>query len=170
MKWNGSTKWLLPGWRFWKTLASRLRVYGRKLRRPNFLEELTRKRLLARGFRIRALRVCIVLAFSCKRAKTIMTIEIRYVWTRSFFEKGGKNHRFSKISGYVWTGPHTKCARCLMQPLLVTSIVLWNDFCIFTVMDLPTRKINYWKFDRRLPRQSKEFWNSAQGSLLHSRF
>ena len=31
-----------------KTPASRLRVYGRKLRRPNFLEELARKRLLRR--------------------------------------------------------------------------------------------------------------------------
>ena len=107
----------------------------------------------ARGLRIRRLMIHRVLTSitcthrlsvlsSCKRTKTIMTIEIHHVWTRSFFWKGRKNHRFSKISGYVWTGPHTKCDRCLMQPLLITSIFLSNDFCIFTVMDLPTRKIN----------------------------
>ena len=113
-----------------------------------------------------ALRACIVLAFSCKRAKTIMTIEIHYVWTRSFFWKGKRNHRFSKISGYVWTGPHTKCDRCLMQPLLITSIFLPNDLCIFTVMDFPTRKVNYWKFDRDYHVNQRNFETGIECSVL----
>ena len=38
----------------------------------------------------------IVLAFSCKRAKTIMTIEIHYVCTRSFFLKREEKSPFFK--------------------------------------------------------------------------
>ena len=131
----------------------------------------------ARGLRIRRLMIHRVLTsitcthrfsvlISCKRTKTIMTIEIHYVWTRSFFWKGRKNHRFSKISGYVWTGPHTKCDRCLMQPLLITSIFLSNDFCIFTVMDLPTRKINYWKFDLDYHLNQRNFETGKGCSVL----
>lgn len=39
-----------------------------------------------------------VSAFSCGQAKAI---RIRDVWTRIFFENGGENCPFSKISGYV---------------------------------------------------------------------
>ena len=42
------------------------------------------------------------LAFTYGRAKTIRT---RYVWTRIFLENERKKISFSKISGYLWTGP-----------------------------------------------------------------
>ena len=42
------------------------------------------------------------LAFSYGRAKTIRT---RYVWTRIFLKNEGGKISFSKISGYLWTGP-----------------------------------------------------------------
>ena len=44
--------------------------------------------------------IYIILAFSCGRAKTI---RIRYVWMRIFLKT--EKYTFSKISGYVWTGP-----------------------------------------------------------------
>ena len=50
-------------------------------------------------------RISIVLAFSCERVKTT---RIRYVWMRifSFQKRRKKKSPFSKISGYLWTGPY----------------------------------------------------------------
>ena len=52
--------------------------------------------------------VSIVPTFSCGQAKAI---RIRYVWTRIFFENGGKNCPFPKISGYVSTRPKNHRSR-----------------------------------------------------------
>ena len=56
-------------------------------------------RMLCKG----CYRISIVLAFLRERAKTI---QIRYVWTPPFFERRKKSP-FSKISGYVFTGPNS---------------------------------------------------------------
>lgn len=54
-----------------------------------------------------------VLSYSCGRAKYI---RICYVWRVYFFESGGKNSPFSRISGYILAGTNVTIALHLIKP------------------------------------------------------
>ena len=76
-------------------------------------------------------RISIALAFSCGRAKTI---QIRYVWTPFFFEQRKKSP-FSKISGYVLTGPNSSITFGIVSYAFVPlfnerSFWNWSAVCI----------------------------------------
>ena len=55
----------------------------------------------------------IVLSYSCGQAKYI---RICYVWRVYFFESGGKNSPFSRISGYILAGTKVTIALHLIKP------------------------------------------------------
>jgi len=83
-----------PEWRFLKTLASRLRVGGRKRKFSNMMMSyiiilLLALRMLCEG----CYGISIVSAFSGGRAKKF---PVRYVWTWIFSDTEEKNIRFQK--------------------------------------------------------------------------
>ena len=57
-------------------------------------------------------RNSIVLSYSCGQAKYI---RICYVWRVYFFESGGKNSPFSRISGYILAGTKVTIALYLIK-------------------------------------------------------
>ena len=90
---------------------------GRK-RRFSKYDDVIRHILLAQRMLLKACyRIYIILAFSCVRAKTI---QIRYVWMFIFWKT--EKCPFSKIPGYVWTGPkynmtqRKSCLTCQRKP------------------------------------------------------
>ena len=109
---NGHRKW-----RFLKTPAFCLHVDGRK-RRFSKYDDVIRHILLAQRMLLKACyRIYIILTFSCVWAKTI---QIRYVWMFIFLKT--EKSPFSKIPGYVWTGPkynmtqRKSCLTCQRKP------------------------------------------------------
>ena len=74
-------------------LASHLRVDGRKQRCSKAKIHVLASHMLFKG----CYDFSIVLAFSCEHAKTS---QIRYMWTRIFFENGEKISVSTNIGGY----------------------------------------------------------------------
>lgn len=100
-----------------KTPAFRLHVDGRKRRFFEY-DDVIRHILLAFRMLLKGCyRIYIILAFSWVRAKTI---RIRFVWMHIFLKT--EKSSFSKIPGYVWTGPKYNmtqrklCLTCQRKP------------------------------------------------------
>ena len=104
-------------WRFLKTPAFWLHVDARKRRFSKYDDVIRHIRLAQRMLLKACYRIYIILALSCVRAKTI---QIRYVWMFIFLKT--EKSPFSKIPGYVWTGPKYNmtqrklCLTCQRKP------------------------------------------------------
>lgn len=156
-----------------KTPAFRLHVDGRKRRFFEY-DDVIRHILLAFRMLLKGCyRIYIILAFSWVRAKTI---RIRFVWMHIFLKT--EKSSFSKIPGYVWTGPKYNmtqrklCLTCQRKPfaMLINGLgavfqenyhVNFAESIIFCFpYDLVTRR--WWKIISSLFTFLSELFNKAR--------